>query len=102
MPRKLVVTSPMTSLGLKKGARLAHSAAGHEVFPQLSLIVGNQWCGAAFPRPRAAIGSDQIAEKRKIVVDRKVSPGLSKVEGKAGWLGLSGKCWVSSATASRF
>ena len=99
MPRKLVVTSPMTSLGLKKGARLTHSAAGREVFPQLSLMVGNQWCGAAFLGRRP---TDQLAEKRKTVVDRKVSPGLSKVVGKTGRLGLSGKCWVSSATPSRF
>ena len=29
-----------------------------------------------------------------------VSPGRRTVEGKSGWLGESGKCWVSSASPS--
>lgn len=45
---------------------------------------------------------DQDTHTRKIVVERNISPGLSKVEGKLGRLGLSGKCWVSSASPPRF
>ena len=45
-------------------------------------------------------GSAASVAKRKIVVDRKVSPGLSSVVGKFGLFGLSGKCCVSSVNAS--
>jgi hypothetical protein len=31
-----------------------------------------------------------------MVVEVKVFPGPRVVDGKAGWLGESGKCWVSN------
>jgi hypothetical protein len=34
-------------------------------------------------------------EKAKMVVDVKVFPASSSVEGKLGWFGEFGKCWVS-------
>ena len=48
-------------------------------------------------RPRN-IGRTVIAyctENLKIVVEWKCCPGFSSVEGKLGWFGESGKCWVS-------
>ncbi len=36
-----------------------------------------------------------------MVVDLYPSPGSSSVEGKLGWLGESGKCWVSKHTPVR-
>jgi len=42
-----------------------------------------------------------LVEKRKIVVDWKVSPGFNSVDGKFGWLGESGKCCVSRQKAVR-
>jgi hypothetical protein len=42
-----------------------------------------------------------LVEKRRMVVDWKVSPGFSSVEGKFGWFGESGKCWVSRQNAVR-
>jgi len=35
-----------------------------------------------------------FGENAKIVVELKVSFGPSTVDGKLGWLGESGKCWV--------
>ena len=32
---------------------------------------------------------------RQVVTERNTSPGRSTVEGKSGWFGLFGKCWVS-------
>jgi hypothetical protein len=41
-------------------------------------------------------------ENRKIVVELKVCPGLSTVEGNAGWFGESGKCCVSRQNPYRW
>jgi hypothetical protein len=38
---------------------------------------------------------------RNTVLDRNVSPGFRIVEGKAGWFGESGKCWVSRQKPER-
>ena len=37
---------------------------------------------------------------RHTVVVRSVVPGSRRVDGKCGWFGLSGKCWLSNASAS--
>ena len=54
-------------------------------------------------RPCAALGSAAAAVRGE-VQDRRglvgLSPGLTTVEGKFGWFGESGKCWVSSASPS--
>ena len=39
------------------------------------------------------------AENAKMVVELKVWPALSTVDGKLAWLGESGKCWVSKVYA---
>jgi len=49
----------------------------------------------------AAQRKGHVAEKRNRVVERNSAPGSRRVEGNCGWLGLSGKCWVSSASPSR-
>jgi hypothetical protein len=51
---------------------------------------------------RGSGGSGASVAKRNIVVERNFLPGFSKVEGKFGLLGLSGKCCVSSVNASAF
>jgi len=40
--------------------------------------------------------------KVRVVVERYSWPGRRTVEGKAGWFGESGKCWVSRHRAHRF
>jgi hypothetical protein len=45
--------------------------------------------------PVAGAGRRPYAVNRYIVCVRYVSPGVKTVVGNAGWLGESGKCWVS-------
>jgi hypothetical protein len=40
--------------------------------------------------------SERYEEKAKTVVVVNVLPAPSSVEGKLGWLGEFGKCWVSN------
>ena len=52
--------------------------------------------GSVLPRPRPPEAAQRWTPKRKTVVLSKTWPGLSSVEGKPGWFGLSGACCVSS------
>ncbi len=47
------------------------------------------------------INYHSLIEKWYIVRVWYVSPGLNTVDGKSGWLGESGKCWVSRQKAVR-
>jgi hypothetical protein len=55
---------------------------------------------AAGPLERGLAESQPVPlgqdENWKIVVEVKVCPALSSVDGNSGWFGESGKCWVSN------
>ena len=50
--------------------------------------------GTAQHGPRSQAWHQEL--KAKMVVEVKVFPGARTVDGKLGWLGESGKCWVSN------
>jgi hypothetical protein len=67
------------------------------VHSKLSVALHGSFCGCrnrAEAEKKSCDDADHLAlplaEKRKMVVERKVSPGLSSVEGKSGRLGASG------------
>lgn len=53
------------------------------------------------PRRRRKRQRRPVTPKCHTVSDRQTWPGLSRVDGKLGWCGLSDRCWVSSAMPSR-
>lgn len=69
--------------------RLRDRAGGHP-----HLLAARSICEYAVVT-HLAFATLQRLENLKIVVVEYVCPGLSVVDGNLGWLGESGKCWVS-------
>lgn len=88
----------MTGAGAGRRGRAPGARGKRQPLPYRALEHGTG--GGPMSYRAARGGAAQRVENECTVVDRYVCPGRSTVDGNDGWLGESGKCWVSRAKAS--